>query len=114
MFKQRICVCFTYFFLIFLPFAAWADSGKDLFIRRCGQCHSKTSQNVSKAPPISEKKYAGLQWKRFFERNKHQRKKDISALISDDEFKEIEKYLIDHAADTDQPEAIGFRKQTLK
>ena len=54
-------------------------------------------------------KYASAQWERYFTRNKHARKKDISADFTASELESVKDYLIRHAADSDQPEAIGLR-----
>ncbi len=82
-----------------------AAEGKKLFIGKCGNCHKAKGE----APAFAATKYASMQWERFFERNKHERKKDITALITASELRDIEKYLIDHAADSDQPEAVGLK-----
>jgi len=82
-----------------------AADGKKLFVDKCGQCHKSGGEASVFAPT----KYASMQWQRFFQRNKHQRKKDISSRFSQDELDSIEKYLVDHAADSDQPEAVGLR-----
>lgn len=82
-----------------------AGKGKNLFVQRCGQCHKQGGE----APTFAATKYAGAQWERFFERNKHKRKKDISSLISAEEQQKVKKYLVNHAVDSDQPEAVGLR-----
>ncbi len=83
---------------------AYAADGKKLYVTKCGKCH--TGGN---APDFAPVKYASSQWNRFFSRNKHKRKKDISGEITPEEIKIIEKYLIDHAADSDLPIAAGLR-----
>ncbi len=82
-----------------------AGEGKQLFLNKCGQCH----KSGGTAPTFAATKFAGLQWERFFSREKHQRKKDISHLLTSDEAKKVEQYLKDHSADSEQPEAIGLR-----
>ncbi len=83
------------------PEAAFDD--RRLFVERCGQCHAAGKQ----APVFTPIKYAGLQWERFFKRNKHKRKQDISEYVTEAEMKKIAEYLIDHASDSDRPEAVG-------
>ena len=82
-----------------------ASDGKDVFIKKCGSCH----RSGGEAPVFAPTKYASSQWERFFGRNKHQRKKDISSVLSEADRNAVKKYLIDHAADSDQPEAVGLR-----
>lgn len=81
----------------------YAIDGKSLFIQKCGACHG----NGVKA--FAPTKYASSQWERFFKRNKHKRKKDISSNFTQSELSMIKEYLIKHAADSDQPEAVGLR-----
>ena len=82
-----------------------AAEGKDLFSEKCGQCHRPAGEG----PVFAPTKYAGIQWERFFAKNKHKRKKDIGSVFSEDELKSIKQYLVDHAADSDHPEAVGLR-----
>ncbi|MCP4714975.1 MAG: cytochrome c [Deltaproteobacteria bacterium] len=89
--------------LYFSP--AQAADGKGVFIQKCGNCHKAGSEAAVFAPT----KYASTQWERFFQRNKHKRKKDISADFNQAELDAVKQYLIDHAADSDQPEAVGLR-----
>jgi mono/diheme cytochrome c family protein len=82
-----------------------ASSGRDIFLNKCGSCHQENGSVKTFAPS----KYASTQWRRFFRRNKHKRKKDISDLFTENEFKAVMEYLIKHAADSDQPEAVGLK-----
>ncbi len=104
-FKLFLMLFSSLLFVSSLQLDAFGDSGKDLFISKCGQCH-KTG---GIAPVFAPTKYATAQWKRFFERNKHARKKDISNVINQSEMDRIKLYLMRHAADTSQPEASGLR-----
>ncbi|MBF0103327.1 MAG: cytochrome c [Desulfobacterales bacterium] len=79
--------------------------GESLFVEKCGSCH----KNGGEAPVFAPVKYASSQWERFFQQDKHKRKKDISALIELSDINAIKKYLIDHAADSDRPIAAGLR-----
>jgi len=98
------------FFLLVSIFLAgistvYADDGKDVFINKCGSCHKSGGEAAAFAPT----KYASTQWDRFFQRNKHKRKKDISAEVTEADIAAVNVYLINHAADSDQPEAVGLR-----
>ena len=90
--------------LLYRPTSAFID-GETLFKTKCGKCHTKGGS----APIFSPVRYASSQWKRFFQREKHKRKKDISGVVSEKEITMIKKYLIDHAADSDRPIAAGLR-----
>ena len=81
-----------------------AADGEKLFETKCGKCHVHGN-----APPFFPVKYASSQWKRFFSKDKHSRKRDISGEVTPEEIKIIEKYLTDHAADSDLPIAAGQR-----
>jgi len=91
--------------MMILMLSAGAGQGKLLFISKCGSCH----KSGGTAPLFAPTKYASKQWDRFFARNKHKRKKDISGLVASDEIEKIKDYLIDHAADSSQPEAAGLK-----
>ncbi len=82
-----------------------AATGRDVFLNQCGACHGRGKEADVFAPT----KYAASQWERFFKRNKHQRKKDISDRFSESELIMVKEYLVEHAADSDRPEAIGLR-----
>ena len=92
-------------FLFTVLLNASAATGDELFVSKCGQCH-KTGGS---APIFAPAKYASKTWKRFFARNRHKRKKDISKMVSSDDEKKILDYLINHAADSTQPEAAGLK-----
>ena len=87
-----------------VPFSYSAE-GEEAFMMKCGACHGTAGE----APSFSPVKYASSQWKRFFDRNKHARKKDISNKISTTDMLIVEDYLITHAADSDLPIAAGLR-----
>ena len=95
-----------FFFVIFcLSPSSHAIDVQELFFQKCGSCHRPGGEAEGFAPT----KYASTQWQRFFEREKHKRKVDISHLMTDAEVKLIMQYLMDHAADSDQPEAAGLK-----
>ncbi len=53
----------------------YAADGKKLFLEKCAKCHKSGGE----APVFAPTKYAGMQWERFFKRNKHKRKKSGSS-----------------------------------
>ncbi|MCP4049683.1 MAG: cytochrome c [bacterium] len=107
---MRTILIFVVFFVAVGLFLCQPDSysgqdGETLFNTKCCKCHKKDGT----APLFGPVKYASSQWERFFTRNKHKRKKDISNEVSAEEVATIKKYLIDHAADSDRPIAAGMR-----
>jgi len=79
--------------------------GKYLFKAKCKQCHDpEHGKGKVKVTPAN---FTQAQWKSFFKRNKHKRKKDISDQFTEEELIHIKTFLINHAADTDQPETCG-------
>ena len=92
-------------FVLYLPHVAVAVDGKDVLQNKCGKCHGA----LKAAPDFSPAKYASTQWERFFSRDKHSRKKDISGLFTKEELRAVLNHLILHAADSDHPESIGLR-----
>ncbi len=93
-------------FIIIMAMMLYAgDDGRALFVSKCGQCH----KSGGTAPAFSPTLYASTQWDRFFARDKHAKKKDLSSIIKQGELESIKKYLVDHAADSSQPEAAGLK-----
>lgn len=103
-FRTVITLLITFLFVGAVYLSA-AGNGKALFVSKCGQCH----KSGGSAPVFAPTKYASKQWDRFFKRNKHKRKKDISSIVKESEAELIKQYLIDHAADSSQPEAAGLK-----
>lgn len=87
------------------PSVCFSRDGETLFETKCLSCHSKKGE-VRVIAPV---KYAAIQWERFFKKNKHRRKKEISHLMSQQERDQIRQYLVDHAADSDRPIAAGVK-----
>ncbi len=105
----KAVICFVFLFLgllLFNPFShSVSEDGESLFNSKCGSCHAGGRDT----PVFAPVKYASLQWERFFKRNKHKRKKDISGIITPTELDLIKQYLKDHAADSDRPIAAGLK-----
>lgn len=78
--------------------------GKFLFRSKCKECHWPEEEGGD-VTPIT---YTQAQWKSFFERNKHKRKKDVwTEVFTPEELLHIKTYLINHASDSEQPETCG-------
>ncbi|KPA16114.1 cytochrome CBB3 [Candidatus Magnetomorum sp. HK-1] len=105
--KQSFRILFVGMILLIFIWVSMsmASNGREVFLNKCGSCHQENGDVKAFAPS----KYASTQWRRFFRRNKHKRKKDISELFTESELKDVMEYLIRHAADSDQPEAVGLK-----
>ncbi|MGW8322827.1 MAG: hypothetical protein ACWGSD_14855, partial [Thermodesulfobacteriota bacterium] len=78
--------------------------GKFLFRSKCKECHWPEEEGGEVTPMT----YTQAQWKSFFERNKHKRKKDVwTEMFTPAELVDIKTYLINHASDSEQPETCG-------
>ena len=78
--------------------------GKFLFRSKCKECHWPEEEGGD-VTPIT---YTQTQWKGFFDRYKHKRKKDIwHEQFTAEELLDIKTYLINHASDSEQPETCG-------
>jgi hypothetical protein len=78
--------------------------GKFLFRSKCKECHWPEEEGGDVTPMT----YTQAQWKGFFERNKHKRKKDVwTEMFKPEELVDIKTYLINHASDSEQPETCG-------
>ena len=89
-----------------LAFAAEGGNpkkGKFLFKKNCKECHS-TGGAGGEISPLSKTQ---AQWDRFFEKDKHSKNPDAVKNVSPVEMKDIQQYLYDHAADSDQPQTCG-------
>lgn len=102
---MRLKVFFIFIFLFIQVNPLFAETGQELFYNNCLKCHRAKNQVIA---PVDK---ASSQWRRFFKRNKHQRryKIDLSPIVSEMGLKKIIDFLIDHASDSDQPQVAGMR-----
>ena len=78
--------------------------GKFLFRSKCKECHWPEEEGGDVTPMT----YTQDQWKGFFDRYKHKRKKDVwHDVFTPEELVDIKTYLINHASDSEQPETCG-------
>jgi cytochrome c5 len=77
--------------------------GKYLYKKECKACHDAGGEG-GKLTPLSKTQ---AQWDRFFEKDKHKAKPEAFKKFSDQDLKDIQQFLFDHAADSDQPETCG-------
>jgi len=103
----RVIACFA--LLTFVATAALAaeggnpKKGKYLYKKECKACHSEGNEG-GKLTPLSKTQ---AQWDRFFEKDKHKVKPEVMKKFSEQDLKDIQQFLFDHAADSDQPETCG-------
>lgn len=77
--------------------------GKHLFKQDCKSCHSAGAAG-GEVTPLSKTQ---AQWDRFFETDKHSKKPEAIKSIPEQDLKDIQQFLYDHAADSDQPQTCG-------
>jgi len=77
--------------------------GKYLFKKNCKVCHVDGAEG-KKLTPLSKTQ---SQWDRFFTKDKHKGKPEAWKAFSEQDLKDIQQFLFDHAADSDQPETCG-------
>lgn len=75
--------------------------GKHLFKKSCKECHSAGGVGGEMTPMTKTTK----QWDRFFQDLKHN-PEGLKGL-SEQDLKDIQQFLYDHAADSDQPQTCG-------
>jgi len=77
--------------------------GKVLMKNKCKVCHDEGSQG-GKLTPLSK---TMSQWDRFFKRDKHKDYPKGFEGFSEQDLLDVNQYLYDHAADSDQPQTCG-------
>ncbi len=76
--------------------------GKYFYKKTCKVCHGKKGKGGELTPMSKTIK----QWERFFKKDKHTKKK-LSEEFDEVQLIHIKAFLINHAADSDQPETCG-------
>jgi mono/diheme cytochrome c family protein len=77
--------------------------GKYLFKKSCKPCHISGAEGGELTPLKKTQK----QWDRFFTEDKHKQKPEALDTFSEQDLKDINQFLFDHAVDSDQPETCG-------
>ncbi|WP_110455794.1 c-type cytochrome [Shewanella algidipiscicola] len=77
--------------------------GKHLYKKECKACHSK-GDSGGEITPMSK---TMSQWDRFFKNDQHKVKPEVFEQLSEKERLDIQQFLYDHAADSDQPQTCG-------
>lgn len=91
---------------------AQSKSGKDLYKQNCRACHEKNSENGEYTPMSLTQD----QWKSFYKTKLIQKHKEVRMpnqetklldALTPEQLKAIEKFCIDHAADSEQPQTCS-------
>ncbi len=77
--------------------------GKFYYKKTCKSCHGKKGDGGELTPVSKTIK----QWQRVFKKDKHYKKVKLSKDFDATQLKQIEFFLENHAADSDQPETCG-------
>lgn len=84
--------------------AGSATKGRFYFKKSCKSCHVKGAAG-GEITPLSRTQE---QWKRYFGKGVHNKgSQKLNELLPADQLKDIETFLIEHAADSPQPETCG-------
>jgi mono/diheme cytochrome c family protein len=75
--------------------------GKHLFKKNCKACHSSGAEGGEVTPMTKTQK----QWDRIFKKKKHDQESWKN--LSEQDLKDIQQFLFDHAADSPQPQTCG-------
>ena len=120
--KKRVFFLFVLACVFALSFAFFAmsgststaqsKSGKDLYKQNCRVCHEKGSASGEYSPMSLTQD----QWKNFFKNKLVPAHKQVSLpginqklleLLTPEQLKAIEKFVVDHAADSEQPQTCS-------
>ncbi len=78
--------------------------GKFYFKKTCKECHA-TDGEGGKVSPLSK---TMSQWERYFKKGLHKNKTEkLEQVVPADQLIHIQTFLVNHAADSDQPETCG-------
>lgn len=86
-------------------FAAGSETkGKAMFKKTCKSCHVKGGK-ASEVTPLSKTQE---QWKRYFKAATHNKGAEkLNSILSDEQLVDVQTFLVNHAADSPQPETCG-------
>ena len=102
--------------MLAVSLAVWADNksndGKSLYRNNCKVCHDKGSANKQYTPMTLTQD----QWRRFYSTKlipahksavEPKSGKKLLDLLTPDQLKAIQRFCVDHAADSEQPATCG-------
>jgi mono/diheme cytochrome c family protein len=78
--------------------------GRYYFRQTCKECHTKGAKGGEVSPLTKTM----AQWATYFQKGKHAGgKEQLSKLLTEDQLRDVQTFLIKHAADSLQPETCG-------
>lgn len=78
--------------------------GKFFFKKNCKTCHAKGKEGGEVSPLTKTQ----AQWKAYFKAGKHAKgKEDLSKLLTPEQMRDVEAFVVNHASDSPQPETCG-------
>jgi cytochrome c5 len=84
--------------------AGSATKGRFHFKKSCKSCHVKGGEG-GEVTPLSKTQE---QWKRYFAKGVHNKgTQKLTDILPAELLKDVERFLVDHAADSPQPETCG-------
>lgn len=88
-----------------LALAAGSDTkGKFYFKKSCKTCHTKGAEGGEVTPLTKTQE----QWKRYFTKGLHKKgSQKLTDVVPAEQLPEVQLFLVNHAADSPQPETCG-------
>ncbi len=84
--------------------AGSGTKGRFHFKKSCKSCHVKGAEG-GEVTPLSKTQE---QWKRYFAKGLHNKgTQKLNDLLGPEQLQDVERFLVDHAADSPQPETCG-------
>src|SRR5215467_7219321 len=78
--------------------------GRYYFRQTCKDCHTKGAKG-GEVTPLTK---TMAQWRTYFTKGKHAGTADaLGKLLAEDQLRDVETFLVNHAADSPQPETCG-------
>ncbi len=100
-------IIFVALILIVATTLLWAGNeakGKYYFKQNCKECHSKGAVG-GEITPMSKTQ---AQWKAYFATGKHNKRVEpLTKIMPDDQLRDVQTFLANHAVDSLQPETCG-------
>lgn len=98
------CAAFLSTSLIMAEAQGDDKKGKALFKESCKSCHAKDGEGGEVSPLTKTMS----QWERYFKKGTHNNKTEkLEDLVPADQLIHLLTFLVNHAADSDQPETCG-------
>jgi cytochrome c5 len=88
-----------------MAFAGGSENkGKFNFKKTCKPCHTKTAAGGEVTPLTKTQE----QWQRYFKNAKHNKGSEaLSKFMTPEQLTDVQTFLVNHAADSPQPETCG-------